>query len=147
MSQQRFDLVKEVVLQKACTVVRMAERSKAPDSRRSSLPGYKRDILVSEWRRGFESHFWQYFFTAGAIINIQRWLLDTLIHSQKSTQNYLKLLSTMSFWYVNCAIPDFDVQFQQDLCSLYCLFTLCLYRAIISGFKKVNSFITKKNLK
>ena len=38
----------------------MAERSKAPDSRIISFPVLAEPgLLVSKWRRGFESHFWQ----------------------------------------------------------------------------------------
>ena len=40
--------------------VRMAERSKAPDSRWQTF--LDKGLLVSEWRRGFKSHFWQYFY-------------------------------------------------------------------------------------
>ena len=42
--------------------VRMAERSKAPDSRLdtlSLLQWHSTSVLVSTWRRGFESHSWQ----------------------------------------------------------------------------------------
>ena len=41
------------------TSVRMAERSKAPDSRIVEfLPvNHGLGVLVSEWRRGFKSHF------------------------------------------------------------------------------------------
>ena len=35
--------------------VRMAERSKAPDSRWQTF--LDKGLLVSEWRRGFKSHF------------------------------------------------------------------------------------------
>ena len=38
----------------------MAERSKAPDSR--DRPFSNQSILVLEWGRGFESHFWQKLF-------------------------------------------------------------------------------------
>ena len=42
----------------------MAERSKAPDSRIISFPVLAGPgLLVSKWRRGFESHFWhEHFF-------------------------------------------------------------------------------------
>ena len=42
--------------------VRMAERSKAPDSRLDTfalLQWHSTGVLVSTWRRGFESHSWQ----------------------------------------------------------------------------------------
>ena len=43
--------------------VRMAERSKAPDSRIISFPVLTGPgLLVSKWRRGFESHFWHELF-------------------------------------------------------------------------------------
>ena len=41
----------------------MAERSKAPDSRGIPFPELAgMSVLVSEWRRGFESHSWQLYF-------------------------------------------------------------------------------------
>ena len=44
------------------STVRMAEWSKAPDSRAKPLRSNATlGVLVSEWRRGFESHFWHYF--------------------------------------------------------------------------------------
>ena len=45
----------------SCTAVRMAEWSKAPDSRWQTFQ--VKGLLVSEWRRGFKSHFWQEFYT------------------------------------------------------------------------------------
>ena len=42
--------------------VRMAERSKAPDSRFDSFLS-NRGFLVSRWRRGFKSHSWHKFST------------------------------------------------------------------------------------
>lgn len=41
----------------------MAERSKAPDSRITSFPvPTGPGVLVSKWRRGFESHSWHFYF-------------------------------------------------------------------------------------
>ena len=45
--------------------VRMAERSKAPDSRLDTFALFQwhsTGVLVSTWRRGFESHSWQWAF-------------------------------------------------------------------------------------
>ncbi len=50
----------ELSLISLCQQVRMAERSKAPDSRLS--PSQSLRFLVSTWRRGFKSHFWHKLF-------------------------------------------------------------------------------------
>ena len=54
------------------TTVRMAEWSKAPDSRHSlaSLIGSVVRILVLVWGRGFKSHFWQKYFSYQNVYNI-----------------------------------------------------------------------------
>ena len=48
--------------QRSSKAVRMAEQSKAPDSRLdtlSLLQWHSTSVLVSTWKRGFESHPWQ----------------------------------------------------------------------------------------
>ena len=52
-----FDIIERIQYRKTVLYVRMAERSKAPDSRAISFR--KRSILVHVCGRGFESHFWQ----------------------------------------------------------------------------------------